>query len=227
MTKRATSYLLLAGVLALAGLAGEMRFQYHKVSDTIAKSEAFYECCGFSRLELLKTRAVVRIVQDDAGLLDRTLADVQLVSAWRIAAGMTRVDVQRPALTEMFNRYGADVNALMSKIGVSRDQFGAIAAELDRYLEEPKHAPTLTPAQRNDLKRLRAYAPELSGLATRALADFELLAVAQGYDNDIEYLRSTEGHWEDRPLGELAFAMFGPSQVDRGPRGRTNCWGPL
>jgi len=127
--------LLVAAVLGLAALAGETRYQYHQERAAIEKSTAFYDCCGLSRLELIKTKAVIRILRENPNP-DGTIEDAgRLVRAWSMAVNMTKVDVLRPEVTKMFHGYGIRAERLLRLSKLSRHDLEELERSRCAYRE--------------------------------------------------------------------------------------------
>lgn len=209
--------LLVAAVLGLAALAGETRYQYHQERAVIEKSTAFYNCCGLSRLELIKTKAVIRILRENPNP-DGTAEEAgRLVRAWSMAVNMTKVDVLRPQANQVFHEYGIRAKRLLRISQLSPEDL----AKLEHVVTQrqlKKSEVQFTDAQKLQLMQLHAGSPSLVALSIQALSVFEKVAVSQGYKHDRASLFNGVTYYGPTLLGRLAICAVEPELLRGGSK---------
>jgi hypothetical protein len=208
MTKGLKLRIIFAALLGMASLSAVTYHQFVEERAAIKNATSFYACCGLSKLEVLKTAAIERILVKKPGSPPPSYEG--LTRAWYMAASMPKVDTQRAESTALFRDFGAKVDVLMAAEQVTRDDVVAISRELSKKIGNNAYRPALTDVQVHQLERLEKHSAVLSAMASETLLKFETLAQRLGYTGTPAHLRGVPPY-VGRPLGRLALCLVEPS----------------
>jgi hypothetical protein len=208
MTKGLKYTVVLISVLSMMGLAALTCSQLVAERAAIQETTSFYNCCGLSKLEVLKTRAIVRILDEKPRPPASSLE--ALSRAWYMASTMSTADVQRREPTAVFRAFGRKVDALMDVEDVTHTDLAAISGEFSKHSADKAYQPKLNDTQLNQLERLATRSAALTSLANQTLLSFESVAVQLGYVGSRTHLREITND-VSRPLGRLALCVVEPA----------------